>query len=132
MGIWRRPCKLSDLYIPKHTDQVQGQGAGSGCGTCWRLTLQTDSSGNKVANYGNSIVVKVTNLCPSSGNPLCSQSGASSTNSYGAAINFDTCIDSGASKALFGSDSSGGQPIGLGLGSAQQVDCSQWSGSVVS
>jgi len=40
-----------------------GQGAGPGCGTCWKLTASTDSSGNKICGT-KSIVVKVTNLCP--------------------------------------------------------------------
>lgn len=61
-----------------------------------------------------------------SGNPLCSQSGLSGTNQYGANLNFDLCIDSGASAALFGSSG-----VGLAVGSAVQVDCSQWSGKVV-
>lgn len=42
---------------------ASGQGAGPGCGTCWRLTASTDSSGNKISGT-KSIVVKVTNLCP--------------------------------------------------------------------
>jgi hypothetical protein len=104
----------------------QGAGAGPACGTCWKLTIETDSSGNTVANAGKSIVVQVTNLCPASGNPLCAQNGLSGTNQYGANLNFDLCIDSGASSALFGNDG-----IGLGVGSAEQVSCSQWSGSVV-
>jgi hypothetical protein len=41
-----------------------GQGAGPACDTCYKLTIETDSSGNNVSNAGNSIVVKVTNLCP--------------------------------------------------------------------
>jgi len=59
-----------------------GQGAGPACGTCckppfcnehngWetdpspgKLTIQTNSSGQKVSNAGNSIVVKINNLCP--------------------------------------------------------------------
>ena len=41
-----------------------GQGAGPACDTCYKLTIETDSSGNSVSNAGNSIVVKVTNLCP--------------------------------------------------------------------
>lgn len=41
-----------------------GAGAGPACGTCWKLTAETDSSGNSLSNAGNSIVVKVTNLCP--------------------------------------------------------------------
>lgn len=124
-----------------------GAGAGPGCGTCWKLTAQTDSSGNTLSNAGNSIVVQVTNLCPgksrrsgmqpymngqkltsgvASGNPLCAQNGLSGTNQYGANLNFDLCIDSGASQALFGNSG-----VGLAVGSAVQVDCSQWSGQVV-
>lgn len=61
-----------------------------------------------------------------SGNPLCSQNGLSGTNQYGANLNFDLCIDSGASKALFGNSG-----VGLAVGSAVQVSCSQWNGKVV-
>lgn len=104
----------------------QGAGAGPACGTCWQLTIETDSSGNSVANAGKSIVVQVTNLCPADGNPLCSQNGLSGTNQYGANLNFDLCIDSGASSALFGSDG-----IGLGVGTAVEVSCNGWSGTVV-
>ena len=121
-----------------------GQGAGPGCGTCWQLTAQTDSSGNKLSGV-QSIVVKVTNLCPgksqrdsksvlttdmdqtAQGNPLCAQSSTSATNQYGANVNFDTCIDSGASKALFGSSG-----VGLAIGTATKVNCSQWKGTVIS
>jgi len=100
-----------------------GAGKGPGCGLCWRLTPQTDSSGNALSG-AKSIVVKINNLCPASGNPLCSQSSQTSTNQYGAVVNFDTCKDDGASAALFGSSGAG-----LAIGTAQQVDCSQWSGS---
>ncbi|KAL1311369.1 hypothetical protein AAFC00_001539 [Neodothiora populina] len=103
-----------------------GAGAGPDCGKCYKLTVQTDSSGNKVSNAGNSIVAKVTNLCPSDGNPLCSQGSLTDTNQYGANVNFDTCIDSGASKALFGDSG-----VGLGIGTAEEVDCTSWSGSVI-
>ena len=103
-----------------------GAGAGPACGTCWKLTAETDSSGNALSNAGNSIVVQVTNLCPASGNPLCAQNGLTGTNQYGANLNFDLCIDSGASAALFGSSG-----VGLAVGSAVQVACSSWSGSVV-
>ncbi|KAK5134341.1 hypothetical protein LTR08_006521 [Meristemomyces frigidus] len=104
-----------------------GAGAGPACGSCWKLTIQTDSNGKKVSNAGNSIVVQVTNLCPASGNPLCAQNGLSGTNQYGANLNFDTCIDSKASAALFGSSG-----VALGVGTAQEVDCKgNWSGTVV-
>jgi len=96
-----------------------GQGAGPACGTCWKLTAETDSSGNKLSNAGNSIVVQVTNLCPASGNPLCSQNGLGGTNQYGANLNFDLCINSGANKALFGNSG-----VGLAVGNAVQVSCS--------
>jgi len=103
-----------------------GAGAGPACGTCWKLTAETDSSGNAVSNAGNSIVVQVTNLCPASGNPLCAQSGLTGTNQYGANLNFDLCIDSGASAALFGSSG-----VELAVGTAVEVSCSSWSGTVV-
>jgi hypothetical protein len=41
-----------------------GDGAGPACGTCYKLTIETDSSGNSVSNAGNSIIVQVNNLCP--------------------------------------------------------------------
>ena len=59
-----------------------GAGAGPACGTCWRLTAQTDSSG-KALSGASSIIVRVNNLCPADGNPLCSQSSLTDTNQYG-------------------------------------------------
>lgn len=103
-----------------------GAGAGPACGTCWKLVGQTDSSGNQLSNAGTSIVVMVNNLCPAQGNPLCSQNGLSGTNQYGANVNFDLCSDSGAKAAFFGNDG-----VGLAVGTATQVDCSEWSGTIV-
>lgn len=103
-----------------------GAGAGPACGTCWLLTGQTDSSGNTLSNAGTNIVVMVNNLCPAQGNPLCSQNGLSGTNQYGANVNFDLCSDSGAQQAFFGNSG-----VGLAVGTAQQVDCSAWKGTVV-
>ncbi|KAI5195595.1 hypothetical protein E4T42_04669 [Aureobasidium subglaciale] len=103
-----------------------GAGAGPACGTCWKLTALTDSSGNKLSNSGNSIVVQITNLCPANGNPLCSQNGLGGTNQYGANLNFDLCLNSGANTALFGNSG-----VGLAVGSAVQVSCSLWSGTVI-
>ena len=64
------------------------------------MTVETDSSGNKLKNAGNSIVVKVNNLCPASGNPLCAQNGLGGTNQYGANVNFVriACLFLNASK----------------------------------
>jgi hypothetical protein len=42
-----------------------GSGSESTCGTCWLLTIETDGNGEPISNAGNSIVVKVTNECPS-------------------------------------------------------------------
>ncbi|THV83463.1 hypothetical protein D6C86_10164 [Aureobasidium pullulans] len=103
-----------------------GAGAGPACGTCWKLTAQTDSSGHALSNAGNTIVVQITNLCPADGNPLCSQNGLTGTNQYGANLNFDLCLNSGANTALFGNSG-----VGLAVGTAVQVSCSQWSGTVV-
>ncbi|MCJ1327190.1 hypothetical protein MMC10_003857 [Thelotrema lepadinum] len=100
-----------------------GAGAGPGCDTCWSLTPSKDSSGNPLSG-AKSIVVKVNNLCPADGNPLCSQNGLGGTNSVGANVNFDLCKDDGAAAALFGSSG-----VGLAVGTATSVSCGQWSGS---
>ena len=42
----------------------------------------------------------------------------------GGNVNFDLCKDDGAAAALFGSSG-----VGAALGTATQVDCSEWSGS---
>lgn len=101
------------------------------CGTCWRLTINSDASGNSISNAGNSIVVMVNNLCPRHDprgydNPLCEQADLSgnSTNSYGGVVDFNLCNDDGARGALFGNSGTG-----LGKGTATQVDCSEWSGT---
>lgn len=61
-----------------------GAGAGPACGLCFQLTAETDPySDNKALTGTKSIVVKVNNLCPANGNPLCSQQGLSSKNSLG-------------------------------------------------
>lgn len=59
-----------------------GAGAGPACGTCWKLTPQTDSTGNPLVGAQETIV-QVNNLCPIAGNPLCSQSSLGATNSLG-------------------------------------------------
>jgi hypothetical protein len=103
-----------------------GAGAGPACGTCWQVTGETDSSGNPLTNAGTSIIVMVNNLCPAQGNPLCAQNGLTGTNQYGANVNFDLCSDSGAAAAFFGSDG-----VGLAIGTATQVSCSEYPGSIV-
>jgi len=57
-----------------------GAGAGPDCGLCYRLTIETDSSGKAVSNAGNSIVVEITNLCPGMSLAYLPTSDASLTN----------------------------------------------------
>jgi hypothetical protein len=119
----------SDTMSPFPSDAenllTNPQGQGPACGTCWRITGQTDSSGRPLSNAGTSIIVKVNNLCPRDGNPLCSQQSLTDTNQYGGNVNFDLCQDSGARQAFFGNSG-----VGLAVGTAQQVDCALWSGTV--
>ena len=62
-----------------------GAGAGSACGLCYKLTALTNPYNNDAAlsAAGTSIVVKVNNLCPADGNPLCAQGSLSDTNTLG-------------------------------------------------
>ncbi|KAF2092677.1 hypothetical protein NA57DRAFT_62202 [Rhizodiscina lignyota] len=106
-----------------------GQGIGPACGTCWRLTIDTDMNGNTLKNSGNSIVVIVNNLCPAvdpkyGDNPLCAQPNLSTANQYGGLVDFNLCNDDSARGALFGDSG-----VGLAVGSATQVDCSEWQGT---
>ncbi|MCJ1286521.1 hypothetical protein MMC26_005867 [Xylographa opegraphella] len=116
-----------------------GQGAGPGCGLCWQLTPEFLDDGVTQIAGANAIVVKVNNLCPANGNVLCAQNDLSgqSRNQYmgelsayigpekDATVNFDLCIDDGAAAQLFGSSGTA-----LAIGTATQVPCSGWSGSL--
>ena len=86
-----------------------GQGAGPACGTCYQLSITSDLDGNAVTP--KTITIKVNNLCPVDGNPICNV-----PNQYGAQVHFDICSDSGAAAAFFTSS-------GAGLGSAVEVSC---------
>ncbi|OBT72268.1 hypothetical protein VF21_07963 [Pseudogymnoascus sp. 05NY08] len=86
-----------------------GDGAGPACGTCYKLTVTTDLSGHAVTE--NSVTVRVNNLCPTDGNPICSV-----PNQYGAEIHFDLCRDSGATANFFTSSQAG-------IGTAEKVSC---------
>ena len=57
-------------------------GAGPQCHHCWLLTPQKDGNGQPIQG-ANAITVKINNLCPAQGNPLCSQATLSDTNSLG-------------------------------------------------
>lgn len=102
-----------------------GQGSGPACGTCYRLTIESDQNGNRVPNAGSSIVVMVDNLCPATeDNPLCSQPDLQTPNQFGGIVNFNLCNDDGAHAALL-------TPAGTGLarGFATAVSCADWNGT---
>jgi hypothetical protein len=108
-----------------------GEGSGPACGTCYRLLITGDPSGNPLRNAGGPIVVMVNNLCPAHDprgydNPLCAQRDLSgnSTNEYGGVVDFNLCSDDGARAALFGTSG-----VGLAVGTAEEVDCGEWSGT---
>lgn len=86
-----------------------GEGAGPACGTCYKLTVTTDLSGQAVTE--NSVTVRINNLCPTDGNPICAV-----PNQYGAEIHFDLCKDSGATNGFFTSSQAG-------IGTAELVSC---------
>ncbi|KAK4693937.1 hypothetical protein P7C71_g3553, partial [Lecanoromycetidae sp. Uapishka_2] len=85
-----------------------GGGAGPACGHCYKLMPDAPSA--------NSIVVKVNNLCPDDGNPMCNYP-------ENVDVNFDLCKDDLAASGLFGTAG----PFQVN-GTAVQVDCSEWSG----
>lgn len=102
-----------------------GQGAGPACGTCYRLTIETDQGGSPVPNAGSSIVVMVNNLCPATDdNPLCAQPDLQTPNQYGGVVDFNLCNDDGAHAALL-------TPAGteLARGTATEVSCADWNGT---
>lgn len=101
-----------------------GLGAGDACGRCFSLTGQADPYSPAFTGPFKTVVVKVTDLCPVSGNEeWCGQSTSATTNQHGAPFHFDLCEDTGAAAAFF--------PSGHGAltGTFKEVSCSQWSGT---
>ncbi|KAI5124213.1 hypothetical protein M0805_005063 [Coniferiporia weirii] len=101
-----------------------GSGAGDACGRCFAVTATEDPFSPSFTGPFHTVVVKVTDLCPISGNEeWCGQTTSDPTNEHGAGVHFDLCEDTGASAAFF--------PSGHGAltGSYQEVSCSEWSGS---
>lgn len=102
-------------------------------------------NGNPIQNLdgaGKNVVLLVNNLCPgkfliiyrsdrnlqvkpAAGNPLCAQANLQSTNQYGGTIDVNVCSDSGARQAIFGNSGTG-----VALGTAEEVDCSSWNGTI--
>jgi len=104
---------------------VPGSGAGDACGRCFSVTGTSDPYSPAYAGpFGKTIIVKVTDMCPVSGNQeFCGQTTANPTNQHGMPVHFDLCEDTGASASFF--------PSGHGAltGTYTEVSCSQWSGS---
>jgi len=101
-----------------------GLGAGDACGRCFAVTGAADPYSPGFTGPFKTIVVKVTDMCPASGNQeWCGMTQSNPTNQHGASVHFDLCEDDGASGAFF--------PSGHGAltGSYSEVSCSQWSGS---
>ena len=64
-----------------------GLGPGDACGRCFALTGAADPYSPSYTGPFNSVVVKVTDMCPLSGNTeWCGQTTADPTNQYGASV----------------------------------------------
>ncbi|KAF9054448.1 endoglucanase V-like protein [Panaeolus papilionaceus] len=101
-----------------------GLGAGDACGRCFAVTGTADPFSPNFTGPFKSIVVKVTDLCPVSGNvEWCGQTTSKQNNQHGKPFHFDICQDTGGANAFF--------PSGHGAltGTFTEVSCSRWSGS---
>ena len=64
-----------------------GLGAGDACGRCFQLTGEADPYSPSYTGPFNTVVVKVTDMCPASGNEQwCGQTTADLTNSFGQSV----------------------------------------------
>ena len=64
-----------------------GSGAGDACGRCFALTGAADPFSPNFAGPFNSVVVKVTDLCPVAGNAeWCGQTTSNPENMHGEAV----------------------------------------------
>ncbi|KAI9149161.1 hypothetical protein HJFPF1_11209 [Paramyrothecium foliicola] len=96
-------------------------GDGITCGTCWRLYGKVDG-GQKALN--RTIVVKVNEMCPAEGYPICGQKDLRSVNQFKAQVNFNLCVDTGAADGLFGFNTG----VDFATGTVERVDCKEWKG----
>lgn len=79
-----------------------GVGPGDACGRCFQLTGTEDPYSPSFTGPFKSVIVKVTDECPLSGNQQwCGQTTADPNNSFGASVHFDLCEDTGASASFF-------------------------------
>lgn len=66
-----------------------GLGAGDACGRCFSLTGQADPYSPAFTGPFKTVVVKITDLCPVSGNEeWCGQSTSATTNQHGAPFQY--------------------------------------------
>lgn len=97
-------------------------GKGAGCGQCWHLTPQADAYPTDGKTLGTSVVVKINDQCTDP--KYCDQLEHGNTKDfntgYDKQVHFDLCNASGVTNQFFGEIG-----IGVALGLAQQVDCSQ-------
>ncbi|KAB8201324.1 RlpA-like double-psi beta-barrel-protein domain-containing protein-containing protein [Aspergillus parasiticus] len=84
-----------------------GQGTSPDCGTCWKITITSDLSGNPVEEKTAKITVN--NFCPMYSNPICN-----TPNEYDDGIHFDLCTETSAESFL---------TFGTGIGTERQVSC---------
>ncbi|KAH7305885.1 hypothetical protein B0I35DRAFT_483640 [Stachybotrys elegans] len=91
------------------------------CGTCWRLEPHSSDEGQRM---NSRIVVMINEMCPALGYPICGQRDSTATNMYGAQVNFNLCVDTGAWDAFAGRNSG----IGLAMGNVTRVSCDEWEG----
>ncbi|KAJ3822974.1 RlpA-like double-psi beta-barrel-protein domain-containing protein-containing protein [Lentinula raphanica] len=81
---------------------VPGLGAGDACGRCFALTGTADPFSPAYTGPFNSIIVKVTDMCPVAGNEQwCGQTTSNPVNSFGTEFHFDICEDTGGAAAFF-------------------------------
>ncbi|KAF9062289.1 endoglucanase V-like protein [Rhodocollybia butyracea] len=103
---------------------IPGLGEGDACGRCFKLTGASDPFSPAFAGPFNSIIVKVTDMCPAAGNEQwCGQTASDPGNQFGQPFHFDICEDTGGAAAFF---PSGHTAL---LGTFTEVDCSEWTGS---
>ncbi|KAF5355340.1 hypothetical protein D9758_006070 [Tetrapyrgos nigripes] len=79
-----------------------GLGPGDACGRCFALTATQDPFSPSYPGPFNTIIVKVTDLCPISGNEeWCGQTTSKTNNAHGMPFHFDICTDTGGAAAFF-------------------------------
>ncbi|OBZ67018.1 hypothetical protein A0H81_12803, partial [Grifola frondosa] len=131
-------CTAASTHFPTAAMSQMAYGSstayGPGCGRCFKLTLLDTYTSDPpfFPNVTNSIVIKVTDLCPAGGNGWCSAT-ATKPNQGGQFINFDLAWPSTSiPNDFFPSDEAlyGYTDFGVWNVSYQSVDCLQsWAGA---